>query len=450
MSLQEKFLSYINEQNLITKNAPLILAVSGGLDSMVLLNLLLKTGFSFSVAHCNFNLRAAESDTDAAFVAATATENNLPFFIKSFNTKTYAAENKVSTQVAARELRYQWFNNLLEELKLKTGQPAFCLTAHHANDDIETMMMNFFKGTGMAGLKGMLPMQKQIIRPLLFAERKVLELYAAENKIKFREDSSNAENKYTRNYFRNELIPSLETVYPQVLDNLKNNVSRFKAANEIYEEAIEKKLKKLMVIKNADVEIAIPTLDKIIGKNALLYELAKKFNFTASQVASLQNLLGAETGKYISSATHRILKNRKWLIISPLKEEIQNIYIIKEAENLLHFGDAELFIKKEQAPIIIDANPLTAQLCLKQVKFPLLLRKRKVGDYFYPLGMKKKKKISKYLSDKKLSVLEKEAIWVLESDKKIVWVVGYAIDERFKISPTSTDILTLVLKPVAR
>lgn len=450
MNLQEKFLEYIKEHKLFTSNQYLLLAVSGGLDSMVLLDLCLKSNFNISVAHCNFNLRGEESDGDSKLVEETAAKNKLPFYLNNFDTKGYAAAHKISTQVAARELRYQWFYTLLDEIKLKTNQPVFCLTAQHANDDIETMLMNFFKGTGMAGLKGMLPVQNKIIRPLLFAERKDLEFYAAENRIVFREDSSNAENKYTRNFFRNELIPSLEKVYPQVIENLKNNVNRFKAASELYEEAIEKKLNKLMVVKNAAVEICIPTLENNKGKEALIFELGKKFNFTASQTSSLQNLLEAETGKFILSATHRILKHRKWLIISALAEEKQNIYLLEEADSVLHFDNKIISIKKEKAPVNIDTKPSTAQLALKDIKFPLLLRKRKAGDYFYPLGMKKKKKISKYLSDLKLSALQKENIWLLESDKKIIWVLGYAIDDRFKIKSTSSDILTLDLKSAVR
>ncbi len=450
MNLQEKFLEYIKEHKLFTSNQTLLLAVSGGLDSMVLLDLCLKSNFNISVAHCNFNLRGEESDGDSKLVEETAAKNKLPFYLNKFDTKGYAAAHKISTQVAARELRYQWFYTLLDEIKLKTNQPVFCLTAQHANDDIETMLMNFFKGTGMAGLKGMLPVQNKIIRPLLFAERKDLEFYAAENRIVFREDSSNAENKYTRNFFRNELIPSLEKVYPQVIENLKNNVNRFKAASEVYEEGIEKKLNKLMVVKNAAVEICIPTLENITGKEALIFELGKKFNFTASQTSSLQNLLEAETGKFILSATHRILKHRKWLIISALAEEKQNIYLLEEADSVLQFDNKIISIKKEKAPVNIDTKPSTAQLALKDIKFPLLLRKRKAGDYFYPLGMKKKKKISKYLSDLKLSALQKENIWLFESDKKIIWVLGYAIDDRFKIKPTSSDILTLDLKSAVR
>lgn len=450
MNLQEKFLEYIKEHKLFTSNQTLLLAVSGGLDSMVLLDLCLKSNFNISVAHCNFNLRGEESDGDSKLVEETAAKNKLPFYLNNFDAKGYAAAHKISTQVAARELRYQWFYTLLDEIKLKTNQPVFCLTAQHANDDIETMLMNFFKGTGMAGLKGMLPVQNKIIRPLLFAERKDLEFYAAENRIFFREDSSNAENKYTRNFFRNELIPSLEKVYPQVIENLKNNVNRFKSASEVYEEAIEKKLNKLMVVKNSAVEICIPTLENNTGKEALIFELGKKFNFTASQTSSLQNLLEAETGKFILSATHRILKHRKWLIISALAEEKQNIYLLEEADSVLHFNNKIISIKKEKAPVNIDTKPSTAQLALKDIKFPLLLRKRKAGDYFYPLGMKKKKKISKYLSDLKLSALQKENIWLLESDKKIIWVLGYAIDDRFKIKPTSSDILTLDLKSAVR
>lgn len=450
MNLQDNFLGYIKDYKLFTNKQNLLLAVSGGLDSMVLLDLCFKAGFNISVAHCNFNLRGGESDGDAAFVEEVCHKNSIPFYLKNFDTKDYATSHKVSTQVAARELRYKWFQDLLDEIKINTGTPAFCLTAHHANDDIETLLMNFFKGTGMAGLKGMLPVQNKIIRPILFAERKELEDYARENNIAYREDSSNAENKYTRNYFRNELIPSLEIIYPQVIENLKNNLQRFKAANEIYEEAIEKKLAKLMQHKEATIEIAIPTLENNVGKDALVFELAKKFNFKAAQVESLKSLLTSETGKFILSSTHRILKNRKWLIISPLENEIETIFIIKESDSSVIFGEAELIIKREQAPIKIDSNSSIAQLSAKEIKFPLLLRKRKAGDYFYPLGMKKKKKISKYLSDLKLSVFQKENIWLLESDKKILWVVGHTIDDRFKIKPTSTDILTLALKSAGR
>ena len=450
MNLKEDFLAYIKEHKLFTNKQNLLLAVSGGLDSMVLLDLCLKTGFQISVAHCNFNLRGTESDGDAALVKDVCCNNAVPFYYKNFETSDYANSHKVSTQVAARELRYQWFQELLDDIKIKTGFPAFCLTAHHANDDVETLLMNFFKGTGMAGLKGILPIQNRIIRPLLFAEKKELEVYARENNITYREDSSNAFNKYTRNYFRNKLLPDIETVFPQVVENLKNNLQRFKAANEIYDEAIEKKLAKLMQHKEDNIEMAIPTLENNVGKDALIFELAKKFNFKAAQVESLKSLLASETGKFILSATHRILKNRKWLIISPLENERQAIYIINESDTTVKFGEAELVITKEKAPVKIDVSSSIAQLSAKEIKFPLLLRKRKAGDYFYPLGMNKKKKISKYLSDLKLSTLQKETIWLLESDKKILWVVGHAIDDRFKIKPTSTNILTLVLKTVAR
>lgn len=449
MDLLQKFKENIATHRLFNNKQPLLLAVSGGMDSMVLLHLCKEAGYTISVAHCNFNLRAGESDGDAAFVESMARAYELPFYKKSFDTAGYASQNKISIQVAARELRYEWFFSLLAQIENEQQQQAYCLTAHHADDDVETLLMNFFKGTGIAGLKGILAKKGKLIRPLLFAGKQMLESYAQQHQIIFREDSSNALNKYSRNYFRNEIIPAIEKVYPQVQENLWQNLHRFKAAYEVYDEAIRKKMSKLIVPVAAEKHIPILKLQKTVGFQAIIYELAKEHHFTAQQVPAIIQLLNSETGKYILSSTHRILKNRNWLIIAPLQPSKESIYIIEKDGTAVTLDAATLTIKMEHAPVVISADANLVQLSAHKVDFPLLLRKRKPGDYFYPLGMKKKKKISKYLSDLKLSVLEKEKIWVLESNQKIIWVMGYAIDDRFKVTATSTNILTLHLRHFA-
>jgi tRNA(Ile)-lysidine synthase len=249
MSLLDRFLSFIKNQHLFAANDQLLLAVSGGVDSVVLCELCKRAGFEFAIAHCNFQLRGEESDRDEAFVKTLGEKYGVKVFTKKFNTQAYAAENKVSMQVAARELRYNWFEELLDFPEAKPGmdfqlresgitQPVYLLTAHHANDNIETLLMNFFKGTGVTGLRAILPKKGKIIRPFLFAKKEELIEFAEENNLAFVEDSSNFSEKYTRNYIRNQLIPSVQNIFPQVEDNLLQNIERFRGVEVLYRQIV--------------------------------------------------------------------------------------------------------------------------------------------------------------------------------------------------------------------
>ena len=444
MSLLHNFTNFIKKENLFQPKDKLLVAVSGGVDSVVLCELCHQAGFNFIIAHCNFQLREEESERDEIFVIELAKKYDVEIFIKKFETEKYAEEKKLSIQVAARELRYEWFNSLINQ---STNQPInHILTAHHANDSIETLLMNFFKGSGISGLHGILPKQSEIVRPLLFAKKVELSAFAKENNLPFVEDSSNSSDKYTRNYFRNQLIPSIEKVFSQVEDNLIENSKRFAEIEMLYQQAIDLHKNKLLEKKGEEIHIPVLKLLKCSPLSTIVYEIIKDFSFTSHQTEAVIKLLDSDSGKYIQSATHRILKNRNWLIISSITTLVVGNILIEENNKVIQFVSGKLKFEDlttPNSPITTDNS--IAMLDADKIIFPLLLRKWKQGDYFYPLGMQKKKKLSKFFIDQKLSLLEKENIWVLEMDKKIIWITGKRIDDRFKITASTKNILKISL-----
>ena len=427
--------------HLSINNCHLLVAVSGGIDSVVLVNLLHQSGFSFSIAHCNFQLRGQESERDEVFVTALAKQYDKLLFAKRFDTKSVADENKISIQEAARKLRYDWF---LEIVSGQTATTNYIVTAHHANDNIETLLINFFRGTGISGLHGILPKQNQILRPLLFAKREEIEQYATENELHWVEDSSNASDKYTRNFFRHQLLPLVKQTFASAEDNLLQNIQRFSEAEILYQQAIDLHKKKLVEAKGNEVHISVLKLQKTESLSTVIWEITKDFGFTSLQVMDIKNLLLADNGKYVASLSHRIIRNRAWLIIAPhLTGEAQHI-LIEENDKQVAYEEGNLSFKQLSANNYqLSTDKSTAALDAKYIQYPLLLRKWKQGDYFYPLGMKKKKKLSKFFIDKKLSKTEKEKVWVIEMDKKIVWVIGHRIDDRCKIEPDTKDIIVI-------
>jgi tRNA(Ile)-lysidine synthase len=444
MSLVNKFKEYIKSENLFQPKDRLLLAVSGGVDSVVLCELCKEAGFDFIIAHCNFQLRGEESTRDENFVKELGKKYWVEVLIKKFDTNDYVLQTKKGIQEAARDLRYEWFNELIGRQSSVVGR--HILTAHHANDNIETVLMNFFKGTGINGLHGILPKQGKLIRPLLFAKKEELKTFAEEHNLSFVEDASNITDKYTRNYFRNQLIPDLQKVFPQVENNLTDNIQRFKEIEVLYRQSIESHKKNLLEQKGAEVHIPVLKLLKSEPLSTIVYEIIKDFGFTAHQTPEVIALIESESGKYIQSSTHKIIKNRKWLIISPNQSlGAQNILIEKEDKEILFNGgkiNLKNFLSVNQQLSTVNS---VVQLDADEIIFPLLLRKWKQGDYFYPLGMDKKKKLSKFFIDQKLSMTDKENTWVIEMNKKIIWVVGMRIDNRFKITPATKNILQLSL-----
>ncbi len=425
MDLQQRFDEIMLHRFSIHADTPLILAISGGLDSVVLNHLL--SGYNVTLAHVNFGLRGKESDRDESFVRSLAEKYDRRIEVLNPDTESFAVEEGLSIQEAARRIRYDWFH----KINPPNGK---ILTAHHADDAVETMIMNFFRGTGIMGLKGIPAMQNNIIRPLIDFKREELKAYAELNDLNWMEDSSNLTDKYTRNYFRNRIIPAIKEVYPSAEDQLYHNLQRFNETAQLYEQSVTRHKKRLMEFRGLEVHIPVAKMLNSKPLSTLVFEVFRNYGFNASQVDELITLCGSDTGKFMQSASHRVLKNRNWLIISPLNEPaVNSVFVIHKEDELLETPGFSITHKVLEGPVKIDPDPTIALLNANELKYPLILRKWKAGDYFYPLGMKKKKKVARFLIDQKLSALQKENIYVLESAKRIAWIVGFRIDERFKV-----------------
>jgi len=443
MDLFSAFKNYIVKEDLFSSGEPLLLAVSGGLDSVVLCALCQEAGYDFVIAHANFQLRGEESERDEQFVRQLGTRYGKEVLVRRFDTVSYIHEFKCSIQVAARALRYEWFKSII------TANPAMTrvVTAHHQDDNIETLLMNFFKGTGISGLRAMLPLQGIIARPLLFAPRALLHEFALNRDLSWVEDSSNTSDKYTRNYFRHQLIPLVQEVYPAALQNLADNIGRFREIEQVYRQSIEQQKKKLLEYAGNEVFIPVLKLKKATPLLTLVYEIIHPYGFSPAQAEAVISLLDSDPGKYVSSATYRILKDRNWLIISPLQTMLAENILIETPHEKLVYEQGFLTLKIQPAdtdPAYLKGLPdSTACLDAAAIQFPLLLRKWQPGDYFYPLGMRKKKKLARFFIDNKLSLAEKEKTWVIEMNKKIIWIVGRRIDDRFRVTTGTRQVLTI-------
>ena len=454
MTFSGKFLDFVSKEKIFSKKDRLLVAVSGGLDSVVLASLCAAGEFDFLIAHCNFQLRGEESERDEAFVRRMGERYAVPVYVQKFDTLKFAEENKLSIQVAARHLRYTWFNQLVDgkwraQPLVSASDPAekvadLLLTAHHGDDNIETTAMNFFKGTGITGLRAMLPKHGKICRPLLFARRTELLAYAEASGLEWVEDSSNSSEKYSRNKFRHSVLPLIEEIYPKAGENILNNIDRFRDIEILYRQRIDAIISKLVVKTGDESRIPVLKLKQLPAGNSICYEITREFNFSAAQTNEVMELLDAETGKYVESATHRIIRHRNMLIIAPKAPADTVIQVIEESSETVFFDDRKMCISIAIASDVNVSNDAdTAFLDADKILFPLILRKRKQSDYFYPLGMRKKKKISRFLSDRKLSLVDKEKVWLIEMDKKLIWVVGFRIDERFKVTEATKRILRI-------
>lgn len=413
----------------------LLLAVSGGVDSVVLTDLVAQAGIEFSILHCNFQLRGAESVRDEQFVRSLATRYGKDVLVKKFDTESIVAERKSAVQEVARDLRYEWFDQVRGEYAVRFPEKAVWIAvAHHADDNIETVLMNLFRGSGLHGLTGMEPFRGKLVRPLLNFRKEALQAYAIAQGLDSIEDSSNATNDYTRNYFRNELIPGIKKVFPSVENNLLHTIGRLKEADSLYTVALKKLLGSMIEQKGNEYHIPVLLWKQATPLMTITYELIKDFGFSAAQTVEAIKLLDAENSSYIASKTHRLIRNRNWMIIAPLANEHDQLLIpVDSADTKVAFAEGTIQLSPSTSATIPDTNREVV-INADALHYPMLLRPWKQGDYFYPLGMNKKKKISRFLGDLKLSKTDKEKVWVLESDKKIVWVLGLRIDHRFRIT----------------
>ena len=416
----------------------ILLAVSGGLDSMVMLQLFHQAGYSVSVAHCNFQLRGDESAEDKKFVEEICKHRSIPFYSYPFDTKNYAKQHGLSIQMAARELRYAWFNELL----IKEGFD-FIATAHHLHDSIETVLLNLTKGTGIAGLKGIALQNNKIIRPLLFFTREVIEIYAAEQGVTWREDHSNQSDEYQRNFIRHQIIPQLKEINPSLEKTFLETMMKMQGTSEIVDGAIEQWKKEYQKIEG----------DKIIFDKrgllahsphynaTLMWELLKKYGFNFDQCENLIISIASQSGKKFISATHELVVDRTHLMLTPSPPILQEV-LIHEGQPEAVLGRIHLDIRSLESTTIVP-DPSMACLDSARLNFPLLWRKWKEGDYFYPLGMNHRKKLSDFLINEKISVIDKEFLTIIASQSEIVWVVGHRIDDRFKVTSETKQVFQM-------
>lgn len=436
MQLLSVFKNNIKNRTLFDIESKVLLAVSGGVDSMVMADLFKSSGYKFAVAHCNFQLRGEDADKDELLVESWCNINKVEYYYTKFDTEQKCKEWKKGIQETARILRYGWLESIREQI-----DAAYIATAHHANDNVETLLINLFKGTGISGLHGINPKSNSVIRPLLFAKKEDLLQYASKHNVEFRDDSSNATDKYLRNAIRLNVIPEVEKVIPTVVDNLTDTIGRLSEVEIIYNAAILKEKKKLIEKRGADYYIPIRKLLKRQALNTICYELCKPFGFTSAQVPQIIALCFSETGHYIDSPTNRIIKDRQFLIITDITPKNSDLIVIESLPYNVDVNNHSISIA-ETANTDINTSIDTACLDMAKIEFPLKLRTWRLGDYFYPLGMgMKKKKLSKYFKDQKIPLHEKDNIWILESNKRIVWVVGHRMDERFKITAGTTHVL---------
>ena len=438
----KEFINYISENRMLKNSDKVLLAVSGGIDSMVMTDLFLKAGYRTGIAHCNFSLRGKDSDMDEELVRKIAEKNNLSFYSVKFNTKEFAKKNTLSIQVAARQLRYNWF----EQIRLDQGYDVIAV-AHNRNDNIETLLINLVRGTGISGLTGMQPVSNKVIRPLLFASRNDIEKYSNKNKIVFREDRSNADTKYLRNKIRHIVIPVLKEINPALENTLSETIIRLKETDELVIKYISEIRANLIEYEDINSVFDIEKLEKFISEKSTLFELFHPFGLSGSQYADLVNVISGKTGGQLFTSSHRILKNRNKLIVSPIERETDSQYIIRNMEEWENIPIIDSVYSREiKKGFIIPDDKMTACLDESSVEYPLIIRRWKKGDYFYPLGMKNRKKISDFLIDNKKSLIDKEKIKVLESGGRIAWVIGERIDSRFRIRASSKKALIIESK----
>ena len=433
-----KFKKHIANQFSFLKEKKFLIACSGGVDSMVLVDLCRKLSFTFGIAHCNFNLRSDESNLDEEFVSKKAEEFEIPMYVQSFDTKTYAKENKLSIQMAARALRYQWFFKIASE-----NGYSYVLTAHHLDDSLETFLINLSRGTGIEGLVGIPEVNDIFVRPLLpFTRNQIME-YATNNSIQWREDLSNASTKYLRNKIRHTIIPELKALHPQFSENFQTTLKNLKQTNQLLNNEIKRIKNSVFSDKGREgIQIDISRLLAYGAPEIYVYPLLKEYGFTAWN--DMISILNAQPGKQLFSQTHRLVKDRNFLLLTPLVEKLDSEeYHIKENQEELIvpcFGT----LKMKETSDWSRANKHTIYVDKDKLTYPLYVRKWKKGDYFCPIGMNgNKKKVSKFFKDEKLSILAKENVWILSSEDQIVWIIKYRADDRFKISPSSNNIIKL-------
>ncbi|MDR1198633.1 MAG: tRNA lysidine(34) synthetase TilS [Prevotellaceae bacterium] len=436
--LQIKFEKNIEQFGISKRNDKILLAVSGGIDSVVMAHLFFTAKFNAAIAHCNFSLRGKASDNDATFVESFAKSHKAAFHSIRFDTENYARKHKISVEMAARKLRYDWF----ESIRTQYGYSKIAI-AHNKNDSVETFFLNLARGTGIKGLLGITPKTETVIRPLLFASRKQIENHASRHNIAFCTDETNSSNAFSRNRIRNNIITEFEKINPSFLQTMTENMNRISQYCDVLQPLKNKVISEIVDSGNDKLLIDIGKLHQAENERLWLFEILQQYGFGTERIADIHTALDGESGKKFFSKTHVLLKDRKNLIVSPLKSaEFLSVEIGKNTVEI-EYPVSLTIEKKENKNVEIEKEQNVAFLNFDKLKFPLLLRKWQAGDSFTPFGMKGRKKLSDYFIDKKLSQFEKDEQYVLLSAEKIVWLVNCRIDNNFRVDENCRTILKI-------
>lgn len=436
-----EFLRFVKLQQLFKQGEPVLVAVSGGKDSVCLAHLLSLAEFNFSIAHCNFKLRGKESDDDALFVKQFAQDLGVDFYQKDFDTAYYAEAKKISIQEAARELRYTWFRELKEQKKFTK-----ILTAHHQDDSVETFFINLFRSSGISGLTGISAISEDIVRPLLFASRNDIDKHIQTFKLAFREDSSNASDAYLRNKIRHTINPQIKDLDNRSYKGILQSIEFLKNDYSLFQYLLHKETAAFVKKEIDKILIDLALLKQHAMAEALLFQLLKPFGFHKNEINKI--LKCVQSGKLFYTSSHRALVNRNELIISKRTEnDVLTSTFIEEDETEI-FYPLKLSIENlENNKIEFSDDKKIAYLDTDKLKWPLEIRKWQAGDSFVPLGMKGRKKVSDFLIDEKVSLMDKENTFVLLSDNELVWLIGYRINNQYKITENTRKVLRLELIP---
>ncbi len=450
ISLLEKFKIFISNEKLFSPDQKVLVAVSGGIDSVVLCDLFKMSGFEFAIVHCNFQLRGADSEKDVLLVQFLAEKYNVALYLEKFDTLTYQKENKISLEVAARELRYKYFEYMRSNYNYDR-----IATGHHHNDNVETTMFNLIKGTGIKGLTGIPVINGKIIRPLLFATRQEIVEHASENSLVFNFDETNLLNDFDRNRLRNEIIPLMKMINPSLEKTMMRNLNHFKEVEIIYRAQVKKKLNSLIQVKGNDTYLPVPSILNLPAAATYLHEFLHSYQFNEDQIHSILQSLG-ETGKIFYSEHYRIVLDRKNIILTSIDKQENSIIIIDGEKKTISCSGFKLQLEfsKYNNQMQFNESGNIAYFDADDISFPMILRTWQKGDYLYPLGVTRKKsdkpgkkKVSDILTNAKYNILQKEKTKVLVCGEKIIWVLGLRQDGRFKITEKTTRLLKIKMLP---
>jgi len=426
----KRFVDFIAQNNLFDHTSKILAAVSGGMDSVVLAYLLKAAGFNFGIAHCNFQLRGDESLNDQKFCSQLAATLDMPFHFACFDTLKLVASEKISTQMAARQLRYQWF----EQIRQQSGYSVIAL-AHHQNDAIETILLNLTRGTGIAGLHGILPKNRLLVRPMLFLNREEIQEIVNENSLAYVEDSSNASVKYARNKMRLEVIPKLKELNPALEQTFENNLAHFRSLELLLEQRVTELKRELFVPFGDEVHIPIEKIQQLEPKRLLLFNLLQDYGFNETVINDLIDALSKHPGRVFESQAFKLILDRDKLILTKKGDALPASVLINHSDHQIYYRAYILTLLHDDSPLIVKDNPMATSIDSDLLVYPLTLRAWQQGDYFYPIGMKNRKKLSDFFIDQKVPLHEKNEVPLLiNGNGDVIWIGGYRPDDRYKVT----------------